>query len=641
MRNWMESIRISLSLLLLLGGTATFPATWPPASSHASAASPPGLPFPARDVLTQANDNARTGAYLAERTLTPTAVRSPRFGRLYTRFVDGDVQAQPLYVHDVRTRSAGVKNLVFVATAKNIVYAFDADDRQPSPTSGVVWKISLGPSRQLRRPTCAPGQVRNCDSRDGGEVCAQTYNGFVGVTSTPVIDRQAGIMYVVARVSTHKDAPDDGANYLYAIDIADGSYRLPPRKIDGIDRQSGDVLDAHCQRNRPGLLLLGGIVYVGYGSLQCDGFCPITRKPYHGWILGYRTSDLAQVAIFNTSPGGAGASVWQSGSGLVGLPNGTIYAETGNDYIACDDPRFTEAFKAKYFDKCSPAEVRLGNSFVKLRVTGPPPGLALAGYFKPKNAVQLRDADVDLGAGGPMALPGGRLIGGGKQGRFYVLDAADMHLTQDDQQPAPASSEGFQAFFNTWHLDSHHPRCSYNVTAGNCYVDPSAYGTAETFGANIHGAPVYWQGPNPRYGLIYKMAEKDYLKAFAYDLIKNHVGERAELVAAVRPPDGMPGGFSSLSANGRTGGILWTSFPDGDAEWTNRPGVLAAFDALTLRVLWSDPGLAPDSGGTAGRSPGGDDRVLFSKFTPPTIADGKVFLATFSNQLLVYGLRDR
>ncbi|HKV46058.1 MAG TPA: hypothetical protein VJT32_15520 [bacterium] len=633
-------IAIAIPLLLLSGATAPFPATGPVAAPHASAGSPPPLPVPTRDVLTQANDNARTGAYLAERMLTPTAVRSPRFGRLYARFVDGDVQAQPLYVRGVRTRAAGVKNLVLVATAMNMVYAFDADDRRTNPAAGVVWRISLGPSRQLRRPTCAPGQVRNCDSRDGGEVCAQTYNGFVGVTGTPVIDGKTGIMYVVARISTHKDAPHDGTNYLYAIDVADGRYRLPPRKIDAIDPRRGDVLDAHCQRNRPGLLLLGGIVYVGYGALQCDGFCPITRKPYHGWILGYRTSDLAQVAVFNMSPGGAGASVWQSGSGLVGLPNGTIYAETGNDYITCGDPRFTESFKAKYFDKCSPTEVRLGDSFVKLRVTGSPPGLALAGFFKPSNAVQLRDADVDLGAGGPMALPGGRLIGGGKQGRLYVLDAENMRLTQDGRRSSPASSEGFQAFFNTWHLDSRNPRCAYNVTAGHCYVDPSAYGTAETFGANIHGAPVYWQGPNPRYGLIYKMAEKDYLKAFAYDLVTHHVSERAGLVAAVRPLDGMPGGFSSLSANAHTGGILWTSFPDGDAEWTNRPDVLAAFDALTLRMLWSDPGLPTESGGSADRSQGGGDRVLFSKFTPPTIADGKVFLATFSNQLVVYGLRE-
>ncbi len=592
------------------------------------------------DVLTQHNDNARSGSYLVERQLTPAAVRSGRFGRLYTRRVDGDVLAQPLYVHGIPTRARGVKDLVVVATAKNTLYAFDAGEQSIDPGAGVVWSVSLGPSRQLRRPTCVPPGDTDCDTRDGGEICAETYNGFVGVTSTPVIDRDTHTLYVVGRISARKDAPHDGANYLFAIDLADGSYRLPPRKIDAVDPASGDVFDPHCQRNRPGLLLANGVVYLAFGTLNCDGFCAVTKQPYHGWVLGYRASDLAQVAVFNTSPGGAGAGVWQSGNGLAARPDGTIYFETGNDYINCKDPRFTDAFKQRYFDKCSPVDVQLGDSFVKLQATAGRPGLRLSGWFTPNNAVELRDADVDLGSGGPVVLPGDMVLGGGKQGRYYVVDARTMRLTQDRYRPPAWPFDGFQAFFNTWHRNASRPACPRNDTPGGCYVDPAFYGQAEEFAPNIHGGPVYWARPDLGYALIYQMAEKDYLKAFTYDLKTHRVAEQPRMVARVKTPDGMPGGFSSLSANGTSTGIVWTSLPTGDAQWMNQPGVLHAFDASTLVELWADPPLE----GTlqaATRPRSTPDDVLFAKFTPPTIADGRVYRATFSNLLVVYGLRDR
>jgi len=122
------------------------------------------------------------------------------------------------------------------------------------------------------------------------------------------------------------------------------------------------------------------------------------------------------------------------------------------------------------------------------------------------------------------------------------------------------------------------------------------------------------------------MPEKDFLKAFKYDLSSGHVSEAPFLVASgplARPPtDGMPGGFSSISANGMKDGIVWTSMPFGDGQWVPVPGRLAAFDATTLRELWED-----------------DNDVLFAKSVPPTIADGKVIRATAANKVIVYGLR--
>src|SRR5262249_10582999 len=133
--------------------------------------------------------------------------------------------------------------------------------------------------------------------------------------------------------------------------------------------------------------------------------------------------------------------------------------------------------------------------------------------------------------------------------------------------------------------------------------------TGEGFGPNIHGGPCYWRGPS----LLYQMPEKDYLRAFFYDRLSGLVHQAPALTATVRPGPGMPGGHSSLSANGYLDGIVWTSVPINDGQWSPTPGKLVAFDALTLKDIWQD--LMPE---------------WFAKFNPPTIADGKVLRPVFA-----------
>jgi hypothetical protein len=381
---------------------------------------------------------------------------------------------------------------------------------------------------------------------------------------------------------------EDAQNWLHAISITDGSER--PHSPVHIAGSFGDAhYDSRCQRNRPGLLLQGGTVYVGLATFSCDADCP-DGNHYRGWVMAYRTSDLSQVGTFCTSPGGGGAGIWQSGNGLVGGPDGSIYFETGNDT----------------------AVAALGDSFVRLQPTTTAPGLQLARSFTPSNAAVLRGGDTDLGSGGPLLLPGNRLVGGGKQGRLYVMDATTMSLTQNTTPDPtdPRIGEGFQAFVNTYHPE---------FPLGH-------YAEGELFGPNIHGGPVYWAGTS----YLYHMPEKDFLKAFHYDTTSHTVATTPAVVAAVRPPDGMPGGFTSVSANGNTTGVVWTLLPNGDGQWNKVTGTFIAFDAVTLTELWRDS------------SP-----VSFAKFCPPTIADGKVFRATFSSEVrfgvlgkvIVYGLR--
>ncbi|MCI0528330.1 MAG: hypothetical protein L0Y56_12895, partial [Nitrospira sp.] len=211
--------------------------------------------------------------------------------------MDGDILAQPLYIHQVRT-PRGVKNLFFIATAKNKVYAFDADDVRPE--AGAVWSRQLGTSRQL--------EVGHPPNARDGEVCAETYHGYVGITSTPVIDLKTQTMYVVSRHWSNRGISNDGTDYLHAINIADGSDRIPNSTIQiGRDPNNPEIpviyngisFKHKCHRNRPGLLQLNGVIYIGYASFSCDQNCPF--DPFHGWVFGYRASDLTLVAVFCTS----------------------------------------------------------------------------------------------------------------------------------------------------------------------------------------------------------------------------------------------------------------------------------------------------------------------------------------------------
>src|SRR6266536_1109193 len=148
----------------------------------ASALAPPSAH--ATDVLTHHNNLARTGAVLDETVLSPSTIKTQAFGTLFSLVVDGQIYAQPLVVTGLAIPGKGTRNVVFVATMRNLVYAFDADSAEPAP----FWKVSLGaPMPYDRIP------------KDAGALLGQ-YNirPFIGVTSTPVIDRANQLLYVVA-----------------------------------------------------------------------------------------------------------------------------------------------------------------------------------------------------------------------------------------------------------------------------------------------------------------------------------------------------------------------------------------------------------------------------------------------------------
>ena len=187
-------------------------------------------------------------------------------------------------------------------------------------------------------------------------------------------------------------------------------------------------------------------------------------------------------------------------------------------------------------------------------------------------------------------IPGTRLLyGGGKEGKIYLLDRKSMgHIAPNDAQTA----QSFQATL------------------------PHAH---------IHGAPVYWNGPGG--ARVYVQGENDVVRAFRFD------GARFEttpfMKGGVVAPPGMPGGILSLSANGAQDGILWAmhNARDNDSGESIVEGIVRAYDARDLHELWN-----------SAMSPG-DQVGLYGKFCPPMVAGGKLFVATFSDRLQVYGLR--
>jgi hypothetical protein len=526
------------------------------------------------DVLTQHNDNARHGAQLHETTLKPSNVTAATFGRLYERQVDGQIIAQPLYVGGLAIPGKGTHNVVFVVTRKNTVYAFNADNLDTDPTHGLLWShpITIEPAGNV------PGLQRG--------VCSETL-GPVGVTSTPVIDRARDSMYLVARKS-------DGTIWLHVLDITTGAPKAgTPGAVQIKANIGGMVFNQGLELNRSGLLLTKGAIVMGFSALVCD------NQGWHGWVLAYRASDLAQVGVFSTTGAtGWGGGIWAAGKGMVSDDANGIYFQTGNGSVGGGDH---------------------GESFVKLTL-GPAPnyGLTFGGAYTVSNWAALNGGDTDLGASGPLLLPNSRLAGGGKQGKVYVINTQTMQPSQNGPAPGPApegGSDGFQAFVNTWHDDSSQRTCmAGGIVQSVCYMPHPRYEESELAGPNLHSGPIYWNGK------FYAMPEKDFIRAFDYNTSSDVLSTTPSVVSSVRPPDGMPGGALSLSANGNSNGIIWALMPKVDGQWQNGPGWLIAFDATTLKELWRD-----------------DDDIAFSKFTPPTIAGGKVFRPTFANKLVVYG----
>ncbi len=488
-------------------------------------------------VVTQHNDNARTGQNTAEYTLTPANVTADKFGKLFSLPVDGYVYAQPLYLSNVTVNGKGTHNVVFVATEHDSVYAFDADTHSGA-TAAPLWQISMLDATH--------GAASGATVESATNVSTTDIVPEIGISATPVIDPNSGTIYVVSK-SVENGYP---VQRLHALDVASGAEKQGSpitirASVAGYGNgSSGNVLqfDPKWANSRAGLLLQNGILYIAFGSHGDNG-------PWHGWIIGYDASTLRQTGAFCASPNGTGGGIWMAGGGLPGdvpdasgHPYGRLFAATGNGS----------------FDAALPYTNTMNYSDDELRFDLSNGAPKIADAFTPYNQQQMNASDLDFGSGGTLLLPDQNssgvqrlLIQVGKQGTIYVMNRDNLG--------------GYHGNSNT---------------------------IVQEIGGQISGlwsTPAYWNNA------VYFWGKGDYLKAFSFyngRLSNTPVGQSSEAYE-------FPGATPVISANGNTNGIVWTVRTDGFVY--NRPAVLQAHDALNVAntLYSSDANPNRDYPGTA------------------------------------------
>jgi hypothetical protein len=565
-------------------------------------------------VLTRSYDNARTAANLTETKLTPKNVGSNLLVKLFSLELRGDdprIEAQPLYVPRLTGGDGVVRDIVFVCSMGNNVWAFDAGTGKP------VWAAPTSLGRPiLPDPRPHPGFPR------ASSIDMWGVNLLWGILSTPVIDLDAKALYVV-----NWSSPDgtirNAVHRLHAVDIVTGAVRrsipitatsdlaTPPRTAAFVTSR---------QKQRSALLL---VKPTGAAKPVLFMACSMTSESdpsTHGWLIAFDLNEFRQTAAWCTTPNSSEGGIWQASQGPAADESGDVYVMTSN----VDTSRIP-----------GPA-TDFPESFVRLRYT-PPAEKGAAGALKPvgwfspfKDQVRAPEfRDEDLGSGGPVVLSGLNLVlGAGKDGVLYVIDKDHMpngnDFTKLKQPPR---------FF------TYEPPNALAIDASKVANLDKLY-DGKTH--HLHGSPAFWNDP-ARGPMLFVWGENESLRAWSID--RNGkialVAKGNEIASAgVGGEGGMPGGFPIISSNGPTPdtGVVWTTAPlNGDANRFVVEGIVRAYDASKpdpvknadgsprLKLLWDSKQI-----------PG--NTFDHAKFTPPVVADGKVFVATYDGHVDVYGL---
>ncbi len=452
------------------------------------------------NVLTYHNDVARTGQNLNESTLTTANVKSANFGLVGNLSVDGGVDAEPLYVSNLSV-VGGVHNVAYVVTENDSVYAFDAD------TFAQLWHVSVLGANETAS-----------DNRGCGQV-----SPIIGITSTPVIDLNAGTHGEIFLVAMSLDNSGNYHQRLHALDLTTGAETSgSPTTIQAtFPTTSGTTtFDPKQYKERAALLLLNGVIYTTWAS-HCDA------GPYTGWIMGYNETTLQQSSVLDVIPNGGDGAIWMAGDGPAADSSGNIYFLDANGTF--DDTLNSNGF---------PEHGDYGNAFVKVSTAGN--NLSVADYFTMFNTDAESDSDEDLGSGGEMLLPDVQdaqqntwhlALGAGKDGHIYVVNRDLMGK------------------FNTSNDSAIHQEIDTNGLSGGVFATPAYFNN-----------------------VVYYGAVGDHLRAFSIANAK--LTTPASSLSATS--FGYPGTTPSISANGSSAGIVWAVENNGSG------GTLHAYDATNL-----------------------------------------------------------
>ncbi|HVY39038.1 MAG TPA: malectin domain-containing carbohydrate-binding protein [Polyangia bacterium] len=490
---------------------------------------------PQTGVLTQHNDLSRTGANLSETILNTSNVRTGTFGKLHSYPVTGQVYAQPLYV----AQAIGGKNVVYLATEANNVYAYNAD----SPWD-LIWSRTSIETPWMSASTCVNTQP------------------LIGISSTPVIDPSTNTMYLTAK----RNANGVFKYMLHALDLTTGADK-PGSPIDmGLDAGgqplsvtgSGDgtsggkiVFDPIRHQNRVGLTLSQGVLTVGFAS-HCD------QNNYHGWVLRFDTtsSPIRPLAPFMTNPNTGHGGLWQGGGGFPVDASGNLYMVSGDGRSGTTRTDGTQ----------------LANAFIKLTNVGIGGTPTVGSWFMPSDVATLDNGDVDIGSSGPMLIPGTSLLtAGGKNGIMYVVNTTGDSMGHF-QAGTPPDTQIVQRF------------------------------SASSTNGQIVGGPVWWESPAGPRLYVWPGGSTLGAFAFnrSTNLFNTTATSRSTVTATGGDPQGAQ---LSLSANGSVAGtgIVWATRALGSTGGggfnSNTPvgGALYAFDAENVATkLWDSTLVAAD-----------------------------------------------
>jgi hypothetical protein len=288
-------------------------------------------------VPTRSYDNIRSGANTHETTLNPGSVGTRGIKRLFSLTLPGDArgcEAQPLIIPGVALADGSTRDVVFVATMANTVFAFDAQ------TGAQLWMVQLGTP------------IKSTPAID-----IHLTNEHWGILSTPAIDVTTHVMYVCTWSSPDGSAKK-ASHALHAIRLRDGSAVHPPVDLEGVSYQPGHGLPplrfrSAQRKQRAALLLVKGTVFIAFGTVAETG------SNARGWVIAVDTATFQVAAAWTSTARGGGGGIWQGGGGPAADAEGNIYVVTGNGN----------------FDGVAD----FGESIVKLRYTPPTPTVLYRG----------------------------------------------------------------------------------------------------------------------------------------------------------------------------------------------------------------------------------------------------------------------
>lgn len=500
-------------------------------------------------IVTNAADNARTGWYSDQASLTPQLVSGPNFVQRFDTPLIGSIYVQPLIAN----------NTLFVVTEQNWASRID-------PETGLVqW------ARQIAVPW------------NSGDIGCSDLAPWVGTTGTPAIDVSSNTAYFFSKTYA-SGASGPAAWDAHALDIITGHERpgFPVRIQGAASNNPSQLFDPTLQMQRTGVLLMNGVFYAGFGS-HCD------FSPWQGWVVGVSISGQIKVmwdSRSGTDPSGAG--IWQAGGGLVSDGSGNIIFATGNGGSPADRIPGTSP----------PAD--LGDCVVRLQVQSDGT-LKATDFFAPYDAATNLDPnDIDLGSGTPVALPSAyfgtasfpRLIAMiGKQGYLYVMNRDSFGGCQEGPGRKDAVINRIGLLGGVWSRPAVWPG-----DGGYIYFPTASSGNTP----NEPGYSFFMM----KYGL-----DRSGNPTFAV------AGQSTDTF-------GFGSGAPVVTSNGTASGsaLVWTVF-DQDATGVNAE--LRAYDPIPqagIPVLrWSR---------AVGTS---------SKFAPPGIAYGRVYVGNRDGHVLSFG----